>query len=220
MKLPYCFEDMTLSQFMQLHELEQNKDIDVIDKQVAKLSILSGKSIDYIETLDIKDIKKYLAKISYTANAPKNLRIPKRFRAGHLILKPTMSLQDMKVNQLVDFYSLLKQANNDYIASANVLLATMFKPLSIFKKSVYSPENHAKISKLLLDAKVGDCLGLLFFYLEFWIKCEPIIVRCLTNSQQTIQEFLKEIQTDKEFLDFLNNGDGNTMLTNAQRMKE
>jgi hypothetical protein len=220
MKLPYCFEDMTLSQFMKLHELEQNKDIDPIDKQVSKLSILSGKSIDYIESLDYKEVKKALAKISYTSKVPKELRIPKRFRAGHLMLKPTMSLQEMKVNQLVDFYSLLKEANNDYIASANVLLATMFKPLSIFKKSVYSPENHAKISKLLLNAKVGDCLGLLFFYLYFWKKCEPIIVRCLKNNQQTIAEFLNEIQTDKEFLDFLNNGDGNTTLTNVQKTKE
>lgn len=211
MKLPYCFEDMTLSQFMKLHELEQNKDIDILDKRIAKLSILSGKSIDYIESLDYKYVKTYLAKINYTSNPPKDLRIPKRFRVGAVMLSPTMSLQEMKVNQLVDFYSLLKAANNDYIASANVLLATMFKPLSIFKKSVYSPENHAKISKLLLDAKVGDCLGLLFFYLDFWKRCEPIIVRSLTNNQQTIAEFLKEIQTDKEFQDFLNNGGGNTM---------
>jgi hypothetical protein len=209
MKLPYCFEDMTLSQFMKLHELEQNKDMDILDKQIAKLSILSGKSIEYIELLDYKIVKESLAKINYTSKAPKNLRIPKRFRVGTTMLSPTMSLQEMKVNQLVDFYSLLKAANNDYIGSANVLLATMFKPLSIFKKSVYSPENHAKISKLLLDAKVGDCLGLLFFYLDFWKRCEPIIVRCLTNNQQTIAEFLKEIQTDKEFQDFLSNGGGN-----------
>ena len=209
MKLPYCFEYMTLAQFMKLHELEQNKDMDILDKQIAKLSILSGKSIEYIELLDYKIVKESLAKINYTSKAPKNLRIPKRFRVGTVMLSPTMSLQEMKVNQLVDFYSLLKAANNDYIGSANVLLATMFKPLSIFKKSVYSPENHAKISKLLLDAKVGDCLGLLFFYLDFWKRCEPIIVRCLTNNQQTIAEFLKEIQTDKEFQDFLSNGGGN-----------
>lgn len=211
MKLPYCFEDMTLNQFMKLRELEQNKDIDILDKRIAKLSILSGKSIDYIESLSSKEFKVYSSKINYTSNPPKNLRIPKRFRVGTTMLRPTMSLQEMKVNQLVDFYSLLKAANRDYISSANVLLATMFKPLSIFNKSVYSPENHAKISKLLLDAKVGDCLGLLFFYLDFWKRCEPIIVRCLTNNQQTIAEFLKEIQTDKEFQDFLTNGDGNTM---------
>ncbi len=219
MKLPYCFEDMTLSQFMKLHELERDNTIDSIDKQVAKLSILSSQSIEYIEALDIKEIKKYLAKVSYTSNPPKNLRIPKRFRANTLILKPTMSLQEMKVNQLVDFYSLLKAANGNYIASANVLLATMFKPLSIFKKSVYSPENHAKISKLLLDAKVGDCLGLLFFYLDFWKKCEPVIIHYLTQSQEVITETVTEIQNDKAFLDFLSNGGGNTTLTNVVKTK-
>jgi len=220
MKLPYCFEDMTLSQFIKLSELEQDKSIDILDKQVSKLSILSGKSIEYIESLDYKEVKKYLAKANYTSNAPKNLRIPKRFRVKTVMLTPTMSLQEMKVNQLVDFYSLLKAANGNYIAIANELLATMFKPLSIFKKSVYSPENHAKISKLLLDAKVGDCLGLLFFYLDFWKRCEPIIVRSLTQSQQVIAELMKEIQIDKEFQDFLTNGAGNIMSTNVVKTKE
>ena len=42
MKLPYRFEDMTLAQFIKLYELDQNKDIDTIDKNVNKLAILSG----------------------------------------------------------------------------------------------------------------------------------------------------------------------------------
>lgn len=211
MKLPYRFEDMTLAQFIKLYELDQNKDIDTIDKNVNKLAILSGNSVEAIELLDLKHIRYYLTKINYTSNVPKNLSIPKRFWCGKYLLTPTISLQEMGVNQMVDFFSIIKANNNNYISCANDLLAVMFKPYKFIGKSKYSPDAHSKISKQLLSAKVGDCLGLLFFYLDLWMRCEPLILTYLENSNQTIEEIMKEIQNDKEFQDFLKHGGGNTI---------
>lgn len=211
MKVPYSFEDITLSQFMQLHENEIDKSIDKIEKDNKRLSILSGEPIEIIEDLSFGDRQEFLNKTAYINTPPNTLKVCKRFRAKGTLLVPTTSLQEMKVNQLVDFYSLLKQTNGEYIKQANILLAVMFKPVTLFGKAKYSPENHAKISELLLSAKVGDCLGLLFFYLDFWKLCEPRIVHCLKTANQTIEETMNEIMNDKEFQDFLTNGDGNTM---------
>lgn len=219
MKLPYSFEDITLSQFMQLHENEIDKSIDKIEKDNKRLSILSGEPIEIIEDLSFGDRQEFLNKTAYINTPPNTLKVCKRFRAKGTLLVPTTSLQEMKVNQLVDFYSLLKQTNGEYIKQANILLAVMFKPVTLFGKAKYSPENHAKISELLLSAKVGDCLGLLFFYLDFWKLCEPRIVHCLKTANQTIEEAMKEILNDKEFMDSLNNGDGNIMSINAQKTK-
>lgn len=219
MKVPYSFEDITLSQFMQLHENEIDKSIDKIEKDNKRLSILSGEPIEIIEDLSFGDRQEFLNKTAYINTPPNTLKVCKRFRAKGTLLVPTTSLQEMKVNQLVDFYSLLKQTNGEYIKQANILLAVMFKPVTLFGKAKYSPENHAKISELLLSAKVGDCLGLLFFYLDFWKLCEPRIVHCLKTANQTIEEAMKEILNDKEFMDSLNNGDGNIMSTNAQKTK-
>lgn len=219
MKVPYSFEDITLSQFMQLHENEIDKSIDKIEKDNKRLSILSGEPIEIIEDLSFGDRQEFLNKTAYINTPPNTLKVCKRFRAKGTLLVPTTSLQEMKVNQLVDFYSLLKQTNGEYIKQANILLAVVFKPVTLFGKAKYSPENHAKISELLLSAKVGDCLGLLFFYLDFWKLCEPRIVHCLKTANQTIEEAMKEILNDKEFMDSLNNGDGNIMSTNAQKTK-
>lgn len=219
MKVPYSFEDITLSQFMQLHENEIDKSIDKIEKDNKRLSILSGEPIEIIEDLSFGDRQEFLNKTAYINTPPNTLKVCKRFRAKGTLLVPTTSLQEMKVNQLVDFYSLLKQTNGEYIKQANILLAVMFKPVTLFGKAKYSPENHAKISELLLSAKVGDCLGLLFFYLDFWKLCEPRIVHCLKTANQTIEEVMKEILNDKEFMDSLNNGDGNITSTNAQKTK-
>jgi hypothetical protein len=65
MKVPYSFEDITLSQFMQLHENEINKSIDKIDKDTKRLSILSGESIEFIEELPFSDRQNFLNKTAY-----------------------------------------------------------------------------------------------------------------------------------------------------------
>lgn len=211
MKLPYRFEDMTLAQFIKLHELEQDKTMETIDRNIKKLSILSGLSVEHIELLDLKHIRHYLSKIAYTSNPPKDLKIPKRFWCGKFLLTPTMSLQEMGTNQMVDFFGILKANEGNYISCSNDLLAIMFKPYRFIGKAKYNPDLHAKISKELLNAKVGDCLGLLFFYLDFWDKCEKHIVSYLESSNKVIQEVLNEIANDKEFQDFLKGGDGNTI---------
>ena len=212
MKVPYSFEDITLSQFMQLHENEIDKSIDKIEKDNKRLSILSGEPIEIIEDLSFGDRQEFLNKTAYINTPPNTLKVCKRFRAKGTLLVPTTSLQEMKVNQLVDFYSLLKQTNGEYIKQANILLAVMFKPVTLFGKAKYSPENHAKISELLLSAKVGDCLGLLFFYLDFWKLCEPRIVHCLKTANQTIEEAKIMISEDTDFQTFMKDGLGSTRL--------
>lgn len=211
MKVPFRFEDITLNQFIQLHELEKDNSIEKLDKDTKILSILTNKTIEEVEDLPFAKRNELLSKCDHVKNPPKNLRVVKRFRVNSLLLVPTTSLTEMRTNQFVDFHNLIKQAKGDYISIANDLLAIMFKPFKIIGETKYSPENHAKISELLLSAKVGDCLGLLFFYLDLWKKCEPIIADCLENQKLLVKNLLNEIENDKEFQLFLANGDGNTI---------
>lgn len=71
MKVPYSFEDITLSQFMQLHENEIDKSIDKIEKDNKRLSILSGEPIEIIEDLSFGDRQEFLNKTAYI-NTPPN----------------------------------------------------------------------------------------------------------------------------------------------------
>lgn len=218
MKVPYSFNDITLSQFMQWHKIKNDSTLELLDKNTHKLSILTGKSIDEIEPISNDKRVELLSKVTYMDYVPKDLKVCKRFRAGGFMLVPTMSLQEMKVNQFVDFQTILKHNELNYIACANELLAIMFKPINFIGSTIYRPSKHAKISELLLSAKAGDCLGLLFFYLRLWQKCSPTILQSLENGNKTISETMQEILNDKEFLDFLANGDGNITLTNVQQV--
>jgi hypothetical protein len=202
MNLPKRFEDLTLKQYIDLIELDKDLNLTVIEKAVKKLSILSGKAIEDIESLDFKKLFYYLAKVKFTNEPPENIAFKKSFIIGFRKYVATTNLQEMKPAQLIDFAALQK-ANKPL----NDLLAVMYKRSG----KEYDYKEHEKISKELLKAKVSDCLGLVFFYLNFFKKCEPLIVQFLEKQQSIIKEGMKGIVTDKEFTSSLKTGDGNIM---------
>jgi hypothetical protein len=201
MKLVRKFEDLTLKQYIELQEL-QSSSLSVIDKAVKKLSIITGESIDYIESINVKEVYSLLASVSFVDNPPEEIAVKKRIRLGFMLYEPTLSLTEMKVNQLTDFYHLY-----DNKAPINEILAVIYKPI----KGSYKPANHAKVAKMLLNEKVGNTLGTLFFYSNYWKRCEKTITEYLNKQNQVIQSFMKEIQDDKQFQDFLVTGGGNTI---------
>lgn len=55
MNIPKRYEDLTVEQFQQLELLKEDSSLDTLDKTIKRLSILSGKSIEYIEAMRPSD---------------------------------------------------------------------------------------------------------------------------------------------------------------------
>jgi hypothetical protein len=191
------FEDLTIKQYIDLLEVD-NSDISKIEKKIKKLEIVLGKQ----ENLPLTAFDK----IKFLENIPTQIKFRDKTRIGLKFYKACTDLNEIGVNQLVDFYSLHK--NN---APINELLAVIYKP--------YNPDKHKEISKAFLDKKVGEVLGTVFFFRNYYLKCEKHIQEYLENHLKAIQTFQTEIQTDKEFQDFLNTGGGNTTSTNAHKTR-
>lgn len=219
MKLPKRFKDLTLSQFIQLHELNDSN-LHPLDKDIKFLSILSGKTIDEVEELSPDQFKKAKLDCVAVTIPPNDIPVKDKIKVGRKTFYPTLSIVDMKVNQLVDFYSVFKQNDGDHIKAAHKLLAITFKTKSLFGKLKYDPNNHEKNSQILLNANAEDCIGYIFFYLRLWKRCEPIIADYSERSRIEIENLMKEIQNDKKFQAFLKTGAGSTMLTNALKTIE
>jgi hypothetical protein len=191
------FEDLTIKQYIDLLKVD-NSDISKIEKKIKKLEIVLGKQ----ENLPLTAFDK----IKFLDNIPTQIKFRDKTRIGLKFYKACTDLNEIGVNQLVDFYSLHK--NN---APINELLAVIYKP--------YNPDKHKEISEAFLSKKVGEVLGTVFFFRNYYLKCEKRIAEYLENHLKAIQTFQTEIQTDKEFQDFLNTGDGNTTLTNAHKTR-
>jgi hypothetical protein len=191
------FEDLTIKQYIDLLEVD-NSDISKIEKKIKKLEIVLGKQ----ENLPLTAFDK----IKFLDNIPTQIKFRDKTRIGLKFYKACTDLNEIGVNQLVDFYSLHK--NN---APINELLAVIYKP--------YNPDKHKEISEAFLSKKVGEVLGTVFFFKNYYLRCEKRIQEYLENHLKAIQTFQTEIQTDSEFQDFLNTGDGNTTSTNAHKTR-
>ena len=191
------FEDLTIKQYIDLLEVD-NSDISKIEKKIKKLEIVLGKQ----ENLPLTAFDK----IKFLDNIPNQIKFRDKTRIGLKFYKACTDLNEIGVNQLVDFYSLNKSN-----APINELLAVVYRP--------YNPDKHKEVSQAFLSKKVGDVLGTVFFFRNYYMRCEKRIQEYLENHLKAIQTFQTEIQTDKEFQDFLNIGDGSTTSTNAHKTK-
>ncbi len=196
------FEDLTIKQYIDLLEVDK-LEISEIEKKIKKLAIVLDKKESEVENLPLTAFDK----IKFLDNIPNQIKFRDKTRIGLKFYKACTDLNEIGVNQLVDFYSLHK--NN---APINELLAVIYKP--------YNPDKHKEISEAFLSKKIGEVLGTVFFFRNYYMRCEKHIQEYLENHLQAIQTFQTEIQTDKEFQDFLNIGGGSTTSTNAHKMRE
>lgn len=200
------FEDLTVKQYIDLIALDKDKTLDALDLITKQMVIVTGRRIEEVELMDINYIK---SKIAFLKQVPSELPFKKSIWIGFKQYTPSINLVQTQVNQLTDFYSLYKNE-----APINELLAVIYKP----KNGKYHADNHSYVANKMLNKRIGDVLGAVFFSLNYYNKCEKLISQYLENSQQIISQVMTEITTDKEFQAFLNTGDGNTTSTNAQKM--
>jgi len=197
MKLNKHFKDLTLNQYIKIVDLETNEQ-PTEERAYKKLAIAYNCSVDVIKQLPKPELNTALARL----NKPTTLPFNNYLLLDSNLLKATTQLNVMCPAQLVDFYNLYKKG-----AKYNELLAVMYVPF----KGGYNPNIHYKISKKLLDIKVDKVLGLLFFWMDYFKKCEKIITTYLEKQTTIINQTIVEIQNDKEFQHFLQTGGGNTM---------
>ncbi len=197
MKLNKHFKDLTLNQYIKIVDLETNEQ-PTEERAYKKLAIAYNSSVDVIKQLPKPELNTALARL----NKPNTLPFNNYLLLDSNLLKATTQLNVMCPAQLVDFYNLYKKG-----AKYNELLAVMYVPF----KGGYKPEIHYKVAKKLLDKRIDKVLGLLFFWMDYFKKCEKIITTYLEKQTTIINQTIAEIQNDKEFQHFLQTGGGNTM---------
>ena len=191
------FEDLTVQQYISLSKLP--KDMEPLDKIANEMAIVTGKALEEVELMDVSYI---MSKIAFLKEVPTDLEFKRKLRIGFKYYSPSVELTNISVNQMVDFYSLYKNE-----AQLNELLAVIYRP----SNGAYHASNHPYVANKMLSKRLGDVLGAVFFSLRFYSQCEKLIQEYLVRNQELLAKTMDEIQNDKEFQDFLNNGDGNTI---------
>lgn len=211
MTIPKTYGDLTVEQFQKLEILKSKKDIEPIDMVVEKLSILTSETIDSIENLDTKTIYSMLQDAIYLNSNLSDMPLNVDVKLGKKEFKFIDNISDFTIVQQKDFSEFLKMNNNNYILCLPEILCICHKEKTKDGYK-YISDNHFDNVELFKKAKLKDVLGAVFFYSKCSQSYEKTINTSMENSQRSLAEIMTEIENNKEFQDFLNNGDGNTML--------
>jgi len=211
MKIPKRYEDLTVNQFQKLEELKTNDTLDKLDRAVLRLSILSGKSVEYIEALSATEVYNTLMDAIFLTQPITQIETPKEVKLGGVKFRYIKEIHEYNIAQEKDWKEMVKNSDNNYINCLPELMAVCHQE---FENGVwlYNSNNHNRNVELFRQSKLSESLGAVFFYSKTLKDYTKVLADCLAKATQTITEIQKEMTEDLEFQTFLKDGDGNTAL--------
>jgi len=209
MKIPKRYEDLTVDQFQKLEELKSNDTLDKLDRAVLRLSILSGKSIDYIESLNATEVYNTLMDAVFLTQPITQIETPKEIKLGGIKFRYIKEIHEYNIAQEKDWKEMVKNSDNNYINCLPELMAVCHQEYEN-GKWVYNSNNHQRNVELFRQSKLSESLGAVFFYSKTLTSYTKVLADSLVKATETIAEIQKEMMEDLEFQTFLKGGDGNT----------
>ena len=189
-------QNITIRQYQLINQIVKS-DKDELDKEIAIASIITGKSEDDILSMPLPQVKE-LFSYAKLNEAESNLKVNKYV---YLKGKVYVGLTDLDKLTTGNYVDLKNFGKDDFIGNLHNLLAILYKPLFAGK---IDGKKHAKIAEAMLDAKLGQVAGLVFFYSNVLESLNPTIQISLEIAARDIQETMKEI----ELSGLLNDGAG------------
>lgn len=210
MNIPKRYEDLTVQQFQELEALKSNTDLDTLDKAVKRLSILSGKDVDYIESLTATEIFNTLSDAVFLMSPIHEMPIPNHIVFSGVRFRYIKEIHEYNICQEKDWKEIVKMNGNDYIKCLPELMAICHQEHEN-GKWVYNSDNHLRNVELFKKSKLSESLGAVFFYSKSLTSYIKVLADYSKKAENQITEHYKTMMADQEFQTFLNVGVGNTV---------
>jgi hypothetical protein len=211
MNIPTRYEDLTVEQFQQLELLKSDTTLDKLDRDIKRLSILSGKSIDDIEALSGTVVYNHLLSAIFLTVPLTEMSSPNEFKLGNKQFRYIKHIYEYNIAQEKDWKEILLAHGNDYYKCLPELMAICHQEYEN-GKWVYNSDNHFENVELFKKSKLSESLGAVFFYSKFFKTYTKITADCLAQSIKVMTESKEMMMADQEFQTFLKDGGGSTLL--------
>lgn len=115
MNLPKNWDEISIGQYIELRpfiEMEATTTMELIDKTVAQLTVLTGQTKAEVEQIRACDIKGIQESLAWLYELPL-VHVPERFRVGDKWFRPTLYREDMSAGQFMAVTELLKDSQDN-----------------------------------------------------------------------------------------------------------
>ena len=184
-------QDLTVRQFMKCAKIFKSED-DLIDRYTEILSVLTGRPQQYFETIDTDLLKELFAQIPTFSLDGIKIKVNKKvFIKGKLFVSYPNPLEvtELKSDRYRDL-KVFSEAGPD--ENLHNLLACVYSPSTwTLSPKKYLPKYHKVTAEAMLDAKIKDVCGLVFFYSDVFEKLKVVI-------EIYLEGVIKEVMSLKE----------------------
>lgn len=194
MGVPISYNKLTVRQFIEAKKIELAH-TDILNKRMALVSHFTGKDA---ETLDLNILKWQLAKVDMLLTSDINTKVKeviwinkRRYKTFADVTSLSKTQTKLIVDQAVTAKELAKNGQGD--SNIHRLLGLVYLRAKIGTKPEFNVSTWDDISEDMLDAKLGDVYGAVFFYSNVLKKLTPIIPYFLIMAEMTIENHMKEV---------------------------
>lgn len=192
MRLPKSWNEITVAQFQECYFILKS---DNPDKWIIVISILSGKSIDFVEALPRRILINLIIKLDFLQHPNLNQKKKKYIFAGGRIYKAMYLPSEFNTAQGKAIKTFLSDGPNPTDAAvehAHKLLASTYLPLTL-RGFVHPGSAHAEHANRLKNCKMGDVYGTLFFYSILSEKLTSATLDSIKESAEVLNQELPKI---------------------------
>jgi hypothetical protein len=154
------WEQITVRQYLELYDIESNKNITDLDKQVKMLCVVEQKKEDDYDHMKYKDFLLHLKDVTDKMREIPDCKPVDVLEVNGNKYKFVHQIDEITAGQYIDFSHFSQEPLN-----LNKTAAVFFLPIKGKTVCKYGEVAHEKVAEDLLDARFIDVNGcLLFFY--------------------------------------------------------
>jgi hypothetical protein len=191
MVIPKNYNELTVRQFQLCDEIIRNES-DVLERHIKLVACLSGNSIEWVESHTPKQIAEWVKDLSFLSNPKVDKKIPKYVLANKRVYRPYNDASKFSAGQVIALKVYGEKAKGH--SNLHNQLACVFGQINWYgglKK--YDATKHEQIANDMLEAKMGDVYGAVFFYSNVLEALSPILETYLKQANEVIAEIMPEV---------------------------
>jgi hypothetical protein len=186
--LPTSWEAVNLKQFAALQNKLQQEDVDVIEKYIDIISILSNEKPSIISKMPLDALRKAIEYISFINELPKETKIKNIIDINGQIYSGVLDVTKLTAGQYIDIKTFCKDSELIFENLANIM-ATIY----VEEGEEYDGAKHASRSRLFQEKlSIADVYG---FALFFSTLLNDLTKDILDYTLREQAEIIKEIQS-------------------------
>lgn len=193
------FNDFTVEQFQEWHRVIKEEH-DIIDREVKLASILTGKSVEYLESVPYSVLKEVIKKVNKISLTEPSTKVVRYVKVGRKVYSAILNAQDLHGLMSTSQFTAAKTYAANPIENMHLLLPLYYAPYKLFSKQKLS-ENQVKLSEEFKKVKVGEVYGAVFFYSILWSQFAPILEDSLKQATIVMQEVAADGQDSMSLMD-------------------